>query len=152
MKVIASNISGLSCNKAFIRISDHIFFSFFIDLSGLMSAEVICNTCNKSVSCRNLTGCSLCLTMVHLKCNNLNVVDAEIIKNTGSDIFWICMFCSSNLFPFAIINYHKLYQTLSQSNNHNSSSSGSYSTNTCSTLKSRKNLSNLFNEFNNFSS
>ena len=81
--------------------------------------------------------------MVHLKCNNLNVVDAGIIANTGSDRFWICMFCS---------------KTLSQSNNHYNGSSNSYSTcyntcyNTCSTLKPPKNLSNLFNEFNNFSS
>ena len=81
----------------------------------------------------------------------MNVVDAEIIKNTGSDRFWICMFCSNNLFPFATLNDHKLYQTLSQSNNHYSGSSNSYSTNTCSTLKP-KNLSNPFNEFNNFSS
>ena len=83
---------------------------------------------------------------------NLNVVYAEIRKNTGSDRFWICMFCSNNLFPFATLNDHKLYQTLSQSNNHYSGSSNSYSTNTCSTLKPPKNLSNLFNEFNNFSS
>ena len=117
-----------------------------------MSAKVICNTCNKSVSCRHLIECSLCLTMVHLKCNNLNVVDAEIIKTTGSDRFWICMFCSNNLFPFATLNGRKLYQTLSQSTNHYSGSSNSYSTNTCSTLKPPKNLSNLFNEFNNFSS
>ena len=48
--------------------------------------------------------------MVHLKCNNLNFVDAEIIKNTGSDIFWVCMYCSNNLFPFATINNHKLHQ------------------------------------------
>ena len=90
--------------------------------------------------------------MVHLKCNNVNVVDAEIIKNTGSDRFWICMFCSNNLFPFATLNDHKLYQTLSQSNNHYTGSSNSYSTNTCSALKPPKNLSNLFNEFNNLSS
>ena len=106
----------------------------------------------QSVSCRNLIKCSLCLTMIHLKCKNLNVVYAEIIKNTGSDWFWICIFCSNNLFPFANINDHKLYQTLSQSNNHNSGSSGRYSTYTCSTLKPPKNLSNLFNEFNNLSS
>ena len=65
--------------------------------------------------------------MFHLKCNNLNVVDAEIIKNTGTGRFWICMFCSNNLFPFATLNDHKLYQTLSQSNNHYSDSSNSYS-------------------------
>ena len=38
-----------------------------IDLSGLMSVNVTCITCKKSVSCRNLNECSLCLTMVHLK-------------------------------------------------------------------------------------
>ena len=117
-----------------------------------MSAKVICNTCNKSANCRNLIQCLLCLTMVQLKSNNLNVVDAEIIKNTGSDRFRICMFCSNNFFPFDPLNDHKLYQTLIQSNNHYSGSSNSYSTNTCSTLKPPKNLSNLFNEFNNFSS
>ena len=89
--------------------------------------------------------------MVYLKCNNLNVFDTEIMKNTGSDIFWICMFCSNNLFPFATMDDHKLYKTLSQSNNHHSDSSGSYSTNTCSTIKRPNNLSNLFNEFNGFS-
>ena len=36
-----------------------------------------------------------------------------------------------HLFPFATINDHKVYQTLSKSNN-------SYSTNTCSTLKPPK--------------
>ena len=129
MKVMASAISGLSGNKAFISLVITFFFLslFFIDLSGLMSAKVICNTCNKSFRYRNLIECSLCLTMFHLKCNNLNVVDAEIIKNTGSDRFWICMFCSNNLFPFATLNDHKLYQTLSQSNNHYSDSSNSYS-------------------------
>ena len=62
------------------------------------------------------------------------------------------MFCSINLFSFATLNDLKLYQTVSQSNNHYIGSSNSYSTNTCSTLKPPKNLSNLFNEFNNFSS
>ena len=136
--------------KFFFSLSFSYFF--FIDLPGLMSTRVIYNTCNKSVSWRNLIECSLYFTMVHLKCNNLNVADAEIMKNTGSDGFWICMFCSSNLFPFATLDHHKLHQTLSQSSKHYSGSSNSYSTNACSTLKPPKNLSNLFNEFNNFSS
>ena len=76
-----------------------------------MSAKVACNTCNKSVSCRNLIEYSICLTMVHLKCNNLNVVDAKTIKNTGSDRFWTCMFYFNNSFHFATVNDHKLYQT-----------------------------------------
>ena len=71
--------------------------------------------------------------MVHLKCNNLNVVKPEIIKNTGSSRFWISLFCSSELFPFAAMNDCKLYQTLSQSSNCYSGSSDSNPTNTCST-------------------
>ena len=82
----------------------------------------------------------------------LTFVDAEIMKNIGSDRFWICMFCSKNLFSFANLNDHKLYQTLRQSKNQYSVSSNSYSINTCSTLKPPKNLSHLFNELNNFSS
>ena len=62
------------------------------------------------------------------------------------------MFCSNNLFPFAILNDHKLCQTLSQSNNHYSGISNCYSSNKCSTLKPPKNLRNLFNGFNNISS
>ena len=155
MKVMASAISRLSGNIAVISLVITFFLLFFfiiIDLSGLMSAKVTCNTCNKSVNCTNLIEFSLCFTMVPLKCNNLNVVDAEIIKNTGLDKFWICMFCSNNLLPFATLNGRKLYQTLRQSTNNYSGSSNSYSTNTCSTLKLPKNLSNFFNEVNNFSS
>ena len=62
------------------------------------------------------------------------------------------MFCFNNLFPFATLNAHKLYQTLRQNNKYYSGSSNSYSTNICSTLKPPKDLSNLFDEFNNFSS
>ena len=97
-----------------------------------MSARLICNTYNKSVSCRNLINVQYALPWFIQNAINLNVVDAEIIKNAGSDRFWICMFCSNNLFPFANLNDHKLYQTLCQSNNHYSGSSNSYSVNPCS--------------------
>ena len=90
MKFMASVISGLSGNKYSTTLVI-TFLNFFIDLSRLMSVKVTCNTCNRSVSCRILIECSLCLAMVHLKCSNLNVVDAEIIKNTGSaDFGYIC--------------------------------------------------------------
>ena len=78
-----------------------------------MSTKVTCNICNKSVSCRDLIKCSLCITMVHFKYNNLNVADAAQIDFVQIDFD---RFCSKNLFPFATINDHKLYQTLSKSN------------------------------------
>ena len=86
MKVTASAIS-ISDSKAykslvvtsFSFLYVYIFLSIFIffNLTGLMSSKVIGNTCSES----------LCLTMVHLKCNHLNVVNAEIKLNTGSDRF-----------------------------------------------------------------
>ena len=46
-----------------------------------------------------------------LGCNNLNFVEAEAMKNIGSDRFWVCMYCSNNLFPFATTNNNNLHQT-----------------------------------------
>ena len=83
-----------------------------------MSAKLLVTRAISQLVVENLIEWSLCLPMVHLKSNNVNVADAEIIKNTGSERFWICMVCSNKLFPFATMNEHKLYQTLSQSNNH----------------------------------
>ena len=78
MKVMASTINGLSGNKALTSLFITFFVYFLIDLSDLMSAKVTCNICNESGSSRNLIKCSLCLKMVYLKCNNLNVFDAEL--------------------------------------------------------------------------
>ena len=62
------------------------------------------------------------------------------------------MYSSNNVFPFATMNDHKLYQTLRKSNNLHCYSSDSYPTKTCLALKPAKILSNLFNEFSNLSS
>ena len=55
--------------------------------------------------------------MVHLKCNNLNAVDAEVMRNSGSNRFWICMCCFNILLLFAPVYDHKLYQTLNNNIN-----------------------------------
>ena len=73
-----STISELSGSKGLASLFTTFFVCFFIDLPGLMSAKVTCNACNESGSGKNLIKCSLCLNIVHLKCNNLNVVDAEL--------------------------------------------------------------------------
>ena len=52
-----------------------------------MPARDTCNTCNKSVSCTNIIECSLCVTKIYLKCDNFNIIDAKIIKNSGLDRF-----------------------------------------------------------------
>ena len=38
--------------------------------------------------------------------------------NSGSDRFWIHMYCFNILFPYATINDYKVYHRLNQSNNH----------------------------------
>ena len=53
----------------------------FFKLASSNVCQSYFNKCNKSVSCRNLMECSLCLTKIHLKCSNLNVVDTELLKN-----------------------------------------------------------------------
>ena len=71
-----------------------------------MTLDSLCNTCNKSVSSRNSIECNLCLTQTHFKCNNLNFVDGQVIKNANKS--WFCLQCSKNIFPFTNINSYKL--------------------------------------------
>ena len=55
-----------------------------------MTLDFVCNTCNKSVSSRNSIECNLCRTQTHFKCNNLNFVDGQVIKNANKS--WFGMF------------------------------------------------------------
>ena len=50
-----------------------------------MFTKITCDACIKSIICRILSEYSICLTMVRLKSNNLNLVDKEITKKFGSD-------------------------------------------------------------------
>ena len=58
---------------------------------------------------------SLYLTKILLKCHNSNVVDAEFMKNTGSDKYWIFIYYSNCIFPFTTINNYQLNKTVNQS-------------------------------------
>ena len=91
---------------------------------------------------------SICLTMVHSKCDNVNVVFAEIIKTWIRHILNLHVLFQQ--WPFAIKNDQKLSQTLRQSIKNWSESSNNYSTKTGSILKLPKNLSKLFNGINDF--
>ena len=51
-----------------------------------MKLDSLFNTC-KSVSYRNYLECSLSLTEIHFKCNNLNLVDGQVIKNANKSCF-----------------------------------------------------------------
>ena len=82
----------------------------------------------------------------------MNIVDIEIIKFFVSCRFWICMYCSNNLFLFTIIDDYKQNQTINQSNKHRGDRSDNCSGKTCSPLKPPENLINLLNNFKNVSS
>ena len=105
-----------------------------------MCLKPACSTCNKTVSHRNSIICAQCFKPIHLKCDNLNFLDGQLIKNSNSS--WFCLHCSNNIFPFTnFIN--KEYHVDDYIGN---------STNTRLVLKPQENLTNLFNEFNNLTS
>ena len=83
---------------------------------------------------------------MHLKCNNLNFVDGQLMKNSNSS--WFCLHCSNNIFPFTNITNKKLQSVFSNEVYHINDYIDN-STNTCLVLKPQENLTNLFNEFNN---
>ena len=86
--------------------SDFFFFFFFFGFCFWLNKflniqphvfKPACNTCNKTVSHRNLIIYAQCFKLIHLKCNNLNFVDGQLIKNSNSS--WLCLHCSNNIFP-----------------------------------------------------
>ena len=95
-----------------------------------MSATSLCNVCEKSVNNRNYMKCSFCQKDVHLKCNDLNYVDSQIIKN--------------HLLPLIITSFTLYYQLQKYCEIE--------PTDTCLILKPPKNLAHLFSELNNLSS
>ena len=80
-----------------------------------MALDSLCNIRNKFVSSRNSIECNLCLTQIHFKCNNLNFVDGQVIKNANKS--WFCLQCSKKRFPFTNINNYKLSLNVNSSNN-----------------------------------
>ena len=114
-----------------------------------MCLKPACNTCSKTVSHRNSIICAQCFKPIHLKCNNLNFLDGQLIKNSNSS--WFCLHCSNNIFPFTNITNKELQSVFSNEEYHVDDYIDN-STNTRLVLKPQENLTNLFNEFNNLSS
>ena len=103
-------------NKA-AKLSHHNFFVFsyffgfcfwqnkFLNIQPHV-LKPVCSTCNKTVSHRSSVICVQCFKPIHLKYNNLNFVDCQLIKNSNSS--WFCLHCSNNIFPFTDIKNKKL--------------------------------------------
>ena len=92
--------------------------------------------------------CDIYQFWIHMKCNNLNHIDARYLQ--GSSDPWFCI-CCNEIFPFEILtnkilsiisNYN--LTTIKQSDDNNISRRSSLA------LKPSANLSLLFNRFYNF--
>ena len=77
-----------------------------------MCLKPACSICNKTVSHRNSIHCAYCFKPIHLKCNNLNVVDAKLIKNSNKS--WFCSHCSDNIFLLVTLQIKRAAISLQQ--------------------------------------
>ena len=114
-----------------------------------MCLKPACSVCNKTVSHRNSIIYAQCFGSKHLKCNNLNFVDGQLIKHSNNN--WFCLRCSNNIFPFINITNKKLQSVFSDEEYHVDDYIDN-STKTSIVLKPQENLTNLFYEFNKLSS
>ena len=86
---------------------------------------------------------------MHLKCNNLNFVDDQIIKNSNNS--WFCLQCPNNVFPFTNITHKKLESIFSNKEYQVDYYTDNW-TKTCLELKPQENLTSLRNGFSSLSS
>ena len=101
-----------------------------------MCLKLACSTCNKTVSHRNPIVFAPCFKPMHLKCNHLNFVDGQLIKNSSNS--WFCLHCSNNIFPFTNITNKKLQSVFSNEEYHINDYID-YSTKACLVLKPQEN-------------
>ena len=113
-----------------------------------MCLKLACSTCNKTVSHRNSITCAQFFKPIHLKCNNLNFVDSQLIQNSNSS--WFCLHSSNNIFPFTNFTNKKVQSAFSNREYHVDDYIDNL-INTWLVLKPQENLTYIFNEFNNLS-
>ena len=64
-----------------------------------MTHTDICPFCEKIVKTRDkVICCDLCIKWIHIRCNNLNDLDYEYLKN--NDETWYCKTCIQEILPF----------------------------------------------------
>ena len=109
-----------------------------------MCLKLACSTCNKTVSHRNSITCAQFFKPIHLKCNNLNFVDSQLIQNSNSS--WFCLHSSNNIFPFTNFTNKKVQSAFSNREYHVDDYIDNL-INTWLVLKPQENLTYIFNEF-----
>ena len=107
----------------------------------MLTTKLECEICKKALKNKKAIQCTVCDKFSHFKCNFLNFVESQIIKNTNQD--WQCISCSKNLFPFTNLNDYSFDNTAGNNTN--------YAVNDDKlVLKAPSNLSSLYNDLNNF--
>ena len=104
-----------------------------------MSTPNICCICLKPLCTKKSIECHVCNKLSHFKCNYLNFVDCQIIKNSNQD--WHCILCAKNFFPFVDLNDYRFDVLTGNTRKY------LVDDNTL-VLKPPHNLSSLFNQFN----
>ena len=100
-----------------------------------------CRICLKSVH-RNHKAiqCDICDQWIHIKCNNLDNTNYNVLKNSTNP--WFCATCTADAIPFQNLNNEQFFLN---------SKNISINSDTFSQLKlnTSENIQNLLNEFNN---
>ena len=107
------------------------------------SSKIECDICKKSLNIKKSIKCNICDKLSHYKCNFLNFVECQNIKNTNHT--WQCISCSKKIFPFVELNDYRF--------NIATGSNTSYTVDSDKlVIKPPSNLSSLYNLFNDYSS
>ena len=62
-----------------------------------------CAVCEKGVlNQHKAICCDHCTQWVHIKCNDLNDLDYNLLKSKNE--FWYCILCTSEILPFCTVN------------------------------------------------
>ena len=107
-----------------------------------------CSICTKIIDDNDSSiYCDKCNLWMHIKCNNLNVLDYQYLNE--NDDPWFCLKCNTELFPFGTLNNKTFNQYINSSNIQNKDIDQDNSSNLV--LKPPPNLNSLFIQFNNSS-
>ena len=107
----------------------------------------ICNINSKDTD--SAAQCDIYQFWIHMKCNNLNHIDARYLQESSDP--WFCISCCNEIFPFGILT-NKILSIISNYNltNIKQSDDNNISRRSSLALKPSANLSLLFNRFYNF--
>ena len=105
-----------------------------------MTIKFPCKICKKSVNSNHKSiQCDLCDNWIHIKCNNLNDIDYNSLKNSNEP--WYCISCTTVILPYGNLTNEQFF-CITRDIDFN------FETTSNLQLHPPKNLQSLFNDFN----